>query len=129
MKKRKARVGDFVKYILNPTYVAGMYGLVFRIFDNREFVEFQVVWFGEKQHQKKHWNVLQKFSSYDISGGSVYESPDCKIIISKPPKRILKRVEAALFHVIESEKLYDSSLSRFTNLDMIEILARMKKLV
>lgn len=116
---RKIKIGDFVQYTKDPKDVIGCYGLVFRMLNFRSWISnFQVVWFGEKQRRGK----------YDISG-AIYRKnrKDCKFV-AKPPKRILKRVSKALSYVVECEKEYREP-DKFTNLDLIEVLAKVRKLI
>jgi len=122
--KRQVQVGDFIKYILDPKDTEGPYGLVFRI-EPCWMNNGQAVWFGDKKHCQKYG---RNYYEYSISG-ILYSNAnkDCKIV-SKPPKRILKRAENALNWIREHESNY-YNYRGFTNLDLIEVLAKIKKLL
>jgi len=127
---KRIQVGSFIKYILDPSDVNGLYGLVFRTFTKAESgIQGQAVWFHEKRHWKKYyskaWNG--RFTNYSISG-IVYNrrKKDCKLV-AKPPKKVLKRARKALLYVLDQERAYIEP-GKFTNLDMIEILAKVKNL-
>jgi|SRR5579863_5546713 len=120
---RALRIGDIIKYTEDPHNVEGPYALVFRA--PAPMSNGQVVWFGEKRHCFKY-NI--PYYKYSISG-TLYAGPrkDCKIVY-RIPKKIKKRVNEALQYVVKSEANYYES-SKFTNLDMIEVLAKFKKLI
>lgn len=126
---KKLSEGCFVKYVWNPKDVGGPYALVFRLRHGKDKKRWttaaQVVWFHTINHCKKY-NLDYMDNKYSISG-IVYmnAAKDCKVI-NKPPKYVLKRVEESLLYVIDREKDYYDG--KFTNLDMVELLAKIKNL-
>jgi hypothetical protein len=124
---RKLRLGDIVRYTGNPKDTEGLYALVFRVFYSTAilFGGAQAVWFGEKEHCLKYGVDYKKYSISGIQYSK--NNSDCKIV-SKIPKRIKKRVGEALQYVVKRESEYYDS-NKFTNLDMVEVLAKFKKLL
>lgn len=126
MKARTPQLGDFVKYTYKQEKeMFGTYGLVIRLNPIGLPSDGQVVWFDKKPNSQ-NFLFWKKKVKYHVSGflyNLKEERKDCKIV-SRPPKKILKRVEEALLYIKN-----DHSVEGFDNLTHIEILARVKKLI
>jgi len=109
MKKRTAKVGDFVKWIGRIPDNSGRYGVVCKADpEDDAFYKYTILWLGNGEG-------LVEFNSSGFS-------EECKKI-SKMPKKYLKRIEKALLFAL------NSSPATITNLDFVETLAKIKKFI